>query len=124
MEYLKKSNAPVAANDERIQGTVKTMLARIEADGEGAVREYAAQFDNWQGDFILSDAKRAELIARVPEQVRQDIRFAHEQIKTFAQAQRASLNEFDIESAPGVRLGQKLIPVNCAGCYVPGDVIN
>lgn len=120
MEYLKKSNAPVAANDERIQGTVKTMLARIEADGESAVREYAAQFDNWQGDFILSDAKRAELIARVPEQTRQDIRFAYKQIKTFAQAQRASLSEFEIESAPGVKLGQKVIPVNCAGCYVPG----
>lgn len=120
MEYLKKSNAPVAANDERIQDTVKTMLARIEADGESAVREYAAQFDNWQGDFILSDAKRAELIARVPEQTRQDIQFAYKQIKTFAQAQRASLHEFEIESAPGVKLGQKVIPVNCAGCYVPG----
>ncbi|MGQ7847283.1 histidinol dehydrogenase [Granulosicoccus sp. 3-233] len=120
MEYLKKSNAPVAANDERIQDTVKTMLARIEADGESAVRDYAAQFDNWQGDFILDDAKRAELIARVPEQTREDIRFAYQQIKTFAEAQRASLTEFEIESAPGVRLGQKVIPVNCAGCYVPG----
>lgn len=120
MEYLKKSNAPVAANDERIQETVKTMLARIDADGKQAVREYAAQFDNWQGDFILSDAKRADLIARVPERTRQDIQFAYQQIRTFAQAQRGSLNEFEIESAPGVRLGQKVVPVNCAGCYVPG----
>ncbi|ASJ76226.1 histidinol dehydrogenase [Granulosicoccus antarcticus] len=120
MEYLKKSDAPVAANDERIQETVKTMLARIEADGESAVREYAAQFDNWQGDFILSDARRAELIARVPEQTRQDIQFAYRQIKGFAEAQRASLTEFEVESAPGVKLGQKIIPVNCAGCYVPG----
>lgn len=120
MEYLKQSNAPVAANDERIQETVKTMLARIEAEGEAAVRDYAAQFDNWQGDFILSDERRAELIAQVPEQTRQDIDFAYRQITTFAKAQRASLHEFEIESAPGVRLGQKVVPVNCAGCYVPG----
>ncbi|MGB0468743.1 MAG: histidinol dehydrogenase [Pontibacterium sp.] len=120
MEYLKKSTAPVAENDERIQATVKNMLARIADEGESAVREYAAQFDNWQGEFILSDEKRAELIARVPEQTRQDIQFAYRQIKTFAQAQRASLTEFEIESEPGVKLGQKIIPVNCAGCYVPG----
>jgi sulfopropanediol 3-dehydrogenase len=120
MEYLKKSAAPVAENDERIHATVKAMLARIEMEGESAVHEYAAQFDNWQGDFILSDAKRAELIAMVPEQTRQDIQFAYRQVKTFAEAQRASLTEFAIESAPGVKLGQKIIPVNCAGCYVPG----
>jgi len=120
MEYLKKSTAPVAENDERIHATVKTMLARIETEGESAVREYAAQFDNWQGDFILSDAKRAELIAQVPEQTKQDIQFAYKQVKTFAEAQRASLTEFEIESEPGVKLGQKVIPVNCAGCYVPG----
>lgn len=120
MEYLKRSTAPVAENDERIHQTVKQMLARIEADGESAVREYAAQFDNWQGDFILSDEKRAELIAQVPEQTKLDIQFAYKQVKTFAEAQRASLTEFEIESAPGVKLGQKIIPVNCAGCYVPG----
>lgn len=120
MEYLKKSTAAVAENDERIQATVKTMLTRIETEGESAVREYAAQFDNWQGDFILSDSKRAELIAQVPEQTKLDIQFAYQQVKTFAEAQRASLTEFEIESAPGVKLGQKVIPVNCAGCYVPG----
>jgi sulfopropanediol 3-dehydrogenase len=120
MEYLKKSTAEVAQSDERIQATVTTMLARIESEGETAVREYAAQFDNWQGDFILSDARRAELIAQVPEQTKQDIQFAYKQVRTFAQAQRASLTEFEIESAPGVKLGQKIIPVNCAGCYVPG----
>lgn len=120
MEYLKKSTAAVAENDERIQATVKTMLTRIETEGESAVREYAAQFDNWQGDFILSDSKRAEMIAQVPEQTKLDIQFAYQQVKTFAEAQRASLTEFEIESAPGVKLGQKVIPVNCAGCYVPG----
>ena len=120
MEYLKKSTAPVAESDARIQATVQTMLNRIDKEGESAVREYASQFDNWQGDFILSDEKRAALIAQVPEQVKQDIQFAYQQVRTFAEAQRNSITEFEIESAPGVILGQKVVPVQCAGCYVPG----
>lgn len=121
MEYIKRATAGVTATtDERIQQTVKQMLERIGRDGEAAVREYAAQFDNWQGDFVLSDEKRAALIAQVPEQVKADIRFAYQQVQTFAKAQRASLNEFEIEATPGVKLGQKVIPVSCAGCYVPG----
>lgn len=120
MEYLKKSNAPVAKTDEQIQTAVKAMLARIADEGEEAVKAYAQQFDNWEGDFILSDEKRARLIAEVPERTKQDIQFAYQQVRTFAEAQRASMQEFEIESAPGVKLGQKIIPVNCAGCYVPG----
>ncbi len=110
----------MAENDERIHQTVKAMLAKIESEGEAAVREYAAQFDQWEGDFILSDEKRAQLIEQVPEQTRNDIQFAFQQVKTFAEAQLASLSEFEIDSAPGVKLGQKIIPANCAGCYVPG----
>jgi len=63
MQHLKQASGISNTTDERIQTTVKGMLARIEAEGESAVREYAAQFDNWQGDFVLSDDKRAELIA-------------------------------------------------------------
>ncbi|MGH1539658.1 MAG: histidinol dehydrogenase [Arenicella sp.] len=120
MKYIKKSTAAVAESDNNIQATVKSMLAKIEQEGESAVREYAAQFDQWEGNFILSNEKRAELIAQVPEQTRQDIQFAYKQVKAFAEAQRGSLQEFEIESEPGVKLGQKVIPVNCAGCYVPG----
>lgn len=120
MKYIKKSNAPVAKSDAQIQQTVKEMLDRIANEGENAVRGYAAQLDGWQGDFILSDSKRAELIAQVPEQTKLDIQFAYKQIKAFAQAQRASVTEFELETSPGVKLGQKIIPVNCAGCYVPG----
>ncbi len=120
MKYIKKSTAAVAESDNNIQATVKSMLEKIEQEGESAVREYAAQFDQWEGNFILSNEKRAELIAQVPEQTRQDIQFAYKQVKAFAEAQRGSLQEFEIESEPGVKLGQKVIPVNCAGCYVPG----
>ncbi|MGB1238208.1 MAG: histidinol dehydrogenase [Pseudomonadales bacterium] len=120
MHYIKKAALSSEQSDNQIQQTVKAMLADIEQRGEEAVREYALKFDNWQGDFILSDAKRAELIAQVPEQVKEDINFAYAQVKAFASAQRESLNEFEIETHAGVKLGQKVIPVNCAGCYVPG----
>ncbi|RDE22846.1 histidinol dehydrogenase [Motiliproteus coralliicola] len=122
MEYLKQavSASVVADEDEKIQTTVKAMLQRIQEEGEAAVRAFAQQFDSWQGDFILSDEKRQALIAEVPQSVKDDIDFAHRQIKRFAEAQRDSLVGFEIETEPGVRLGQRIIPVQCAGCYVPG----
>ena len=122
MEYLKRAAAEseVAQEDERIQGVVKDMLANIRRNGETAVREYARQFDNWQGDFILTEQKKQALIDQVPQQVKDDIDFAHRQIKRFAEAQRDSLTSFEIETEEGVRLGQQILPVQCAGCYVPG----
>lgn len=122
MEYLKQSisAAEVASEDEKIQSTVKGMLERIRQEGEPAVRDFARQFDNWQGDFILSEEKLQALIAEVPQSVKDDIDFAHRQIKRFAEAQRDSLVSFEIETEPGVRLGQRVLPVQCAGCYVPG----
>ena len=120
MQYIKKSTAQVAQSDSQINDVVTTMLARIEEQGEQAVRAYAQQFDNYQGEFILTDEKRAELIAQVPEQVKKDIQFAYKQVTEFAQAQLASLTEFSVTTDSGAVLGQKVIPLNCAGCYVPG----
>jgi len=122
MEYLKQavSDTDIVDEDEKVQATVKAMLHRIKDEGEVAVRALAKQFDNWQGEFILSDEKRHALIAEVPRNVKDDIDFAHRQIKRFAEAQRDSLVSFEIETEPGVRLGQRIIPVQCAGCYVPG----
>ena len=122
MEFLKQavSEAAIVDEDEKIQATVKAMLQRIKDEGEVAVREFAQQFDNWQGEFVLSDEKRQALIAEVPQSVKDDIDFAHRQIRRFAEAQRDSLVAFEIETEPGVRLGQRVIPVQCAGCYVPG----
>lgn len=122
MEYLKRAvrEADVPTEDERIQQVVKEILAHIRRDGTAAVEEYAKQFDNWQGDFILSEEKKAALIASVPQQVKDDIDFAYRQVRRFAEAQRASLTEFEIETEAGVKLSQRVIPVDCAGCYVPG----
>ena len=130
MQYLKRATAGnetgagqgfgADAAAEAIRASVAAMLADIRGRGEVAVREYAARFDHWTGDFILSDAKRAALIALVPRTVRDDIRFAHEQVRRFAEAQRDSLRPFEIQTEPGVMLGQRLVPLACAGCYVPG----
>ncbi|WP_283132656.1 histidinol dehydrogenase [Enterovibrio norvegicus] len=122
MEMLKRAEreAEVQTDDERIQHVVKEILAKIRREGTSAVEQYAKQFDNWQGDFVLSDEKRAALIASVPQRVKDDIDFAHRQVRRFAEAQRASLTEFEIQSENGVQLSQRVIPVDCAGCYIPG----
>ena len=120
MEYIKQAPAPDQSVDRSIRETVETILADIERGGENTALDYARKFDDWDGQVVLSDAKRAELIEGVPAQVRQDIQFAYTQVKRFAEAQRNSLQEFEIETEPGVRLGQKVLPVQCAGCYVPG----
>ena len=120
MEFIKRAEREPEADDLAIRETVATMLADIRARGEAAVNEYAEKFDGRSGDFVLSAENKARLIATVPETVKDDIRFAHDQVRRFAEAQRASLQEFEVETAPGVRLGQRLVPVDCAGCYVPG----
>jgi len=120
MEHFKRPGAEALAGDAKIREAVETMLARIREGGEAAVRAYARELDGWSGEFVLSDDKKARLIAEVGDQDKADIRFAHDQVRRFAEAQRASLCEFEIETEPGVRLGQRIVPIDCAGCYVPG----
>ncbi len=120
MEFIKKALAPEGAADRSIRDAVAAMLETIESGGEAAALALAEALDGWSGDVVLSDEKRAALIAQVPAQVRADIQFTHAQVRRFAEAQRDSLKEFEIEPEPGVRLGQRVIPVQCAGCYVPG----
>ena len=120
MEYIKRSLIESEAEDNRIRDTVETMLSRIRTEGESAAIEYAKTLDNWDQPFVLSEEKKRRLISEVTDQEKEDIQFAHVQVKRFAEAQRASLTEFDMETEPGVRLGQRIVPVNCAGCYVPG----
>ena len=120
MQYLKRAELDPEAGDRKIREAVEAMIARIRELGEDAVRAYASEFDGWEGDFVLGDEKKASLIAKVSNADKEDIRFAHAQVKRFAEAQRQSITEFDIETEPGVRLGQRIVPVECAGCYVPG----
>ena len=120
MEHIKQAACDPEADDLAIRERVAEMLADIEARGEDAVRAYARDLDGWTGDFVLSPDKRSALIASVPETVKDDIRFAHRQVHRFAEAQRDSLQSFEMETEDGVRLGQSIVPVNVSGCYVPG----
>lgn len=120
MEYIKQAKlTPDPANKEA-RAQAAELLSQIKADGESAVRQLAKRFDGWEGEFVLSAEKKADLISRVPLQTKADLQFAWEQVHNFAVAQRESLHEFETRPHDGVRLGQRVIPIQSAGCYVPG----
>lgn len=121
--HLKESRSAAdrAEDDLKVRKTVEDTLADIEARGDAAVRELSERFDKYTPDsFRLSQSEIDALIAKVPERDIEDIRFAQEQVRTFAEAQRASMKDIEIETLPGVILGHKNIPVQSVGCYVPG----
>jgi len=120
VEYLKKAAKTAESDTAKVRRIVQGILSDIEARGEAAVIELARKFDGWEGDFILSEEKKQRLIKAVPDDIKQDIRFAHKQVSGFAKAQRDSIREFETETLPGVRLGQRIIPMDVAGCYIPG----
>ena len=123
MDHLKsaKPQDERAADDAKVRDVVETTLARIEAEGDAAVRDLSAQFDGYAPDsFRLSEAEIDALIAELTEQERHDIRFAQAQVRGFAQAQRDSMLDLEVEPIPGVILGHRHIPVQSVGCYVPG----
>lgn len=107
-------------HDAAIAARVAGMLRDIEAGGEARALAHARELDGWEGAPLLSPAQVEAAAARVPAQARADIAFAHANIRRFAEAQRATLTDMEIEMAPGFRAGQRAIPVNAAGCYAPG----
>lgn len=118
--YLKKAEPRPASENGEVREAVAKMLAEVAVGGEAAVRRYAETLDQWTGDIVLSDADRAAAISRVSDSLKDDIRFAHNNIRRFAEAQRATMRDCEIEVIEGLIAGQKLIPVSSAGCYVPG----
>ena len=119
-EYLKKATPPQATIDAATGETVQRMLATIKSEGREAVERYARDLDGYRGKIVLDEADIAAAVKAVPLTVREDIAFAHQRVRDFAQRQRDSLAEFEVELMSGLVAGQKLIPVNTAGCYVPG----
>jgi sulfopropanediol 3-dehydrogenase len=117
--YLKKAAKVAEAETEAARKVVAEMLAAIEAGGEPAVRDYAAKLDGWSGDIVLDAVAIDRQTRDIPDAIKDDIAFAAGQVRRFADAQRASVHDFAMEIAPGLQLGQKLVPVNTAGCYVP-----
>ncbi len=116
-----KSAIPVADADVRqLQETVKSILARVKADGDKAVRYYEKEFDNFDPpSFRVSDPQAAKAAEELPAEVIEELDFAIEQVTAFAVAQRESMVEFEKEIRPGMRMGQRIIPVDSCGCYVP-----
>jgi sulfopropanediol 3-dehydrogenase len=122
-EWLKRGqSAEVRAEaDRQVRDAVEGILADIEKRGDAAVRELSVKFDGWdRDDFRLSPAEIQSCIDQLTTQDIKDIEFAQAQVRNFAQVQRETLRDVEVETLPGVVLGHKNIPVNAAGCYVPG----
>ncbi|HTO51089.1 MAG TPA: histidinol dehydrogenase [Burkholderiales bacterium] len=119
IQHLKQASKTPETETAAARGIVADMLAEIERRGEAAVREYAAKLDDWCGDILVRPEEVERRTRDIPATVKRDIEFATEQVRRFAAAQRGSMREFSVELAPGVIAGQRLIPVNVAGCYVP-----
>ncbi|MEY3381753.1 MAG: histidinol dehydrogenase [Hylemonella sp.] len=117
--FLKKASKTPETETASAQKVVGEMLEAINADGEKAVLAYAKQLDGWDNEVVLSRAEIDRRSAEVPDTVKKDIDFAIKQVSNFAIAQRNSLKEFSTELHPGVIAGQRVVPVNVAGCYAP-----
>jgi sulfopropanediol 3-dehydrogenase len=120
VHYLKKAHPPQQAIDTATADTVRKMLEEIKAGGEDAVRRYARDLDGYTGEIVLGEVAFAAAERALSPGMRDDIRFARDRVQDFARRQRDSMHEFSAELLPGLVAGQRLIPCNTAGCYVPG----
>jgi sulfopropanediol 3-dehydrogenase len=116
-----KSVDQLQAEQRSVTVTVEAIIQEVEARGDAAVREYSKKLDHWDPEvFRLTEAQREAIMASVPERTVEDIRFAQEQIRRFAELQKSALRDIEVETIPGVVLGHKNIPVGSVGCYIPG----
>ena len=119
-QYLKKALKTSQTDNNDVRATVQGILDDIETRGDIAAQEYAAKFDRYDGNIILTEAEIAAASALVPEKLKQDIQFAHDNVRRFAEAQMTTMQDVEIEVVSGLVAGQKSIPVRTAGCYIPG----
>ena len=123
IQYLKRGKDAQgrADDDAQVRATVEGILKDIEQRGDAAVRDYSRKFDGWDpASFVLSQRQIEAAVGQLSAREIEDIRFAQTQIRNFAQIQRDSMRDVEVETLPGVVLGHRHIPVNAAGCYVPG----
>jgi sulfopropanediol 3-dehydrogenase len=121
--WLKTSMAQSDKDDAdlKVRNTVETLLADIKARGDVAVREMSIRFDGWdRTDYRLTDAEIRDCLSQLSARNLEDIRFAQAQVRNFAEHQKASMHDIEVETLPGIVLGHKNLPVNSVGCYVPG----
>ncbi|ARQ00445.1 histidinol dehydrogenase [Pseudorhodoplanes sinuspersici] len=121
--FLKRglSADAVEAADAKVRATVEAILADVKARGDAAIRNLSKKFDNWEpANFRLNDQEIERAISQVSKRDLEDIKFAQAQVRNFAQKQRDTMQDLEVETLPGVILGHRHIPVNAVGCYVPG----
>ena len=123
-EYLKKATLTSKSDASETKDIVRAILDDIETGGDAKALEYSAKFDQYDGPILLSEADIEAAIALVPDKLKADILFAHENVRRFAEAQKATVANFEVEVVPGLIAGQKAIPVDTAACYIPGGRYN
>lgn len=120
IQTLKQATRQPTSGEADTRRIVGEILDNIREGGEKRVRRYAADFDRWEGEIVVSREAIAAAAAKVPARLKDDIAFAYARVRDFAERQRESIREFEVELSPGLFTGQRLIPVKTAGCYVPG----
>lgn len=120
IEYLKSAPGLSASPQGDTSDVVQVMLAKLRTGGEAAARDYAQRLDGWTGEIVVNRDEVDRAISLVPEDLKTEIRYAHDNIRRFAEAQRSSALDFETELRPGLTVGQRQIPLNAAGAYVPG----
>ena len=120
IHYLKRATCTASTGDESVRDKVAALLAALEEGREEEARRQAAEYDHWRGEIVVSAAALAEARSLVPPALQRDICAARDNVLRFAQAQRAGIQDIEIEVAPGVRAGHRNLPLQAAGCYVPG----
>ena len=119
-DYLKKATLTSKSDASDVNEIVQNILNDIEAGGDQAALDYAAKFDKYEGSVLLNAEEIEAACALVPEKLKADIRFAHDNVRRFAELQKSTMTDVETEIEPGFVAGQKIIPVEAAGCYVPG----
>jgi len=119
-DYLKKATLTAQSDASNVHDIVRGILNDIEDGGDAKALEYAQKFDKYDGNVILTQEEIDAACELVPQKLKEDIQFAHENVRRFAEAQKATVSDVEHEVVPGLIVGQKAIPVDAAGCYVPG----
>ncbi len=120
IEYLKKADMTSETGAADVEDSVRAILDEIEAGGDAAALKYAKQFDKYDGNVVLTPDEIAAAADKVPQKLKDDIRFAHDNVRRFAEMQKSTILDKEIEVRPGLIAGQKSIPCQAAGCYAPG----
>ena len=125
ISYIKKADKTASSDEVETRQRVQEVLKEIESKRDDGIREISRKFDKYEGDVIVSQEKIEKVIKSLDQKVKDDVRFSYDRVRSFAEHQLKHLNnDFEVELSPGLFAGQKLIPVNSVGCYVPGGRYN